>query len=148
MLDAEFGGRGDQRREPERMEERRFPGLAGATENPGEFAGLEERAPEEELDGITEGVVDDMEAMVLARYAAIVHGSPGAPSAEMEAEIKCTGRPLRDLVRYRRCRQGEERTQIQRETIEVKRQKTEEGQRKAFMELARNPKIQEKLRRR
>ncbi len=143
VLDAEFGGRAIS---DANLSEWKNGGFLDWQAQQKIQASLRDlKMGREELDGITEGVVDDMEAMVLARYAAIVHGSPGAPSAEMEAEIKCLSKSLRDLVRYRRCRQGEERTQIQRETLEVKRQKTEEGQRKAFMELARNPKIQEKL---
>ncbi len=103
------------------------------------------KADGEELADVAASVADDLEALVLARYAATVHGATGEISAATESLLKCMSKSLRDLVRYRRCRQGAERTEIQRETLDLKRQKTEEGQRKKFMELARNPKIQEKL---
>ncbi len=110
------------------------------------MAGVEKlRADGKALSEASAEVADDMQAVVLARYANIIHGATGELSKEMEGQLKYLSKSLRDLVRFRRCRQAERRTDIQEETLELKRQKTEEGQRKVFMELVKDPKILAKI---
>lgn len=110
------------------------------------FADMEDlKADGKELAGMTSGVADNMEANLLARYAKVLKRLDGELTEELRADLQCVGKSLRDLVRYRRYEQARERTKIQRETLDLKRQKTDEGQRKKFMELANDPKLQDKL---
>ncbi len=103
------------------------------------------KADGQELAGAGGSVTDDLEAIVMARYATTLYSSNGEMSAEVQARLQSLSKSLRDLVRYRRCQQSRDRTQILRESLEIKRQKTEEGQRKKFLELAKDRKIHERL---
>ena len=105
----------------------------------------ESRAHAKELAEMTDGVANDMEILALARYTITLANPEGEITEEQKATLQTLGQVLRDVVRFRRCEQTCERTQIQRETLELKRQVTEDGQRKKFLELANDPKILEKL---
>jgi len=98
-----------------------------------------------ELCKVKDVVVDEIEAVLLARYAVLLNRTHGAISDELRALLQCMSKSLRDIIRYRRYEQARKRTQIQQETLDLKRQKTDEGQRKKFLELAKDAKIQDKL---
>ncbi len=99
-----------------------------------------------ELADVAASVADDLEALVLARYKATVHGATGEISAAagIAAEVheQIFARPGGVPSLPQRGRSGR-RFSGRRWTW--KRQKTEEGQRKVFLELARDRKIQDKL---
>ena len=99
----------------------------------------------EDLSTMAADLANKIEALLLARYAIILKRTRDEMTDELLAQLQYVGKSLRDFVRYGRYGQARERTQIQRETLDLKRQKTDEGQRKKFLELTKDPKIQDKL---
>lgn len=90
------------------------------------------------------GVAEHIEAVMLARYAATLYGSHDT-AKDPDRTLRRLGRSLREVVRLRRCGQAEERMRIEREWLELARQKTERGQREKFREWIKDPKVREKL---
>ena len=90
------------------------------------FADLDDlNAEGDELAKTTSKVAKNMEAVVLARYATLLHRSRGEIPEQLRATLQCYSKSLRDITRYRRCEQSRERTQIQRESLELKRARAE-----------------------
>lgn len=90
------------------------------------------------------GVAEHMESVMLARYAATLYGSHDT-AQDPGRTLRRLGRSLREVARLRRCGQAEERMQLEREWLELARQKTEKGQREKFREWVKDPKVREKI---
>ena len=78
-----------------------------------------------QLAEMTATVIDDIEAAVLAHYATTLHRSKGEITDQFRAQLQCFSKSLRDIVRYRRCEQARERTQIQRERLQLAQSKSQ-----------------------
>ena len=83
--------------------------------------------------------------MTMARFAATLYRSNGEMSKELRSQLRGLGAALRDVVKLRRSEQAQERMQIEREWLELERRKTDEGQRKKFLEWTKDPRIRQKL---
>ena len=79
------------------------------------------KAEGKELAQLTAGLADDMEAIVLARYATTLRRANGEITEDVRARLQCHSNSLRDVVRFRRCEHSRERVQIRRESLELKR---------------------------
>lgn len=101
-------------------------------------------------------LADPLATVLMAQYTAACYRSNTDEAEEPRARVRRLGKSLRDIVRLRRCelarerardqnQLGRERLALDREWLQLEQQKTDAGQRKKFMELANDPKIQDKL---
>jgi hypothetical protein len=104
------------------------------------------KADGKELAAMSAGELAESTATVtMARFAAALYRSNGGMSEEQRSQLRGLGAALRDVVKLRRSEQAQERMQIEREWLELERRKTDEGQRKKFLEWTKDPKIRQKL---
>lgn len=82
----------------------------------------------EELTQVTAAeLTEPLTAAVIAQYAAAVYRSNADKTEEPMARVRRLGKSLRDLDRLRRREQARERIEIQREWLELERQKCREA---------------------
>lgn len=74
--------------------------------------------------------------VVAARYAAMLQGWNGEITDDMRRRLRGMKGLSREVVRLRHSERELERAKIEREALELKRQKTEEGVKKKFEEWA------------
>ena len=104
------------------------------------------KADGKELAEISAGELAEATATVtMARFAAAIYRSNGGMSEELRNQMRGLGAALRDVVKLRRSEQAQERMEIEREWLELERRKTDEGQRKKFLEWTKDPRIRQKL---
>lgn len=97
-------------------------------------------------------LTEPLATAVVAHYAAALSRSHVDSSDELRRRLRSLSKSLRDVIRLRRCelaRQqtqfGQQRLELESQWLELERQKTDDGQRKKFLELANDAGIHERL---
>lgn len=93
------------------------------------------KANRKELTAASDGsLAECLASVVEARYAAILHGWNGEMTEEMWRKLRGLRWLSQEVVRLRRGDRDLERMKIDRESLELRRQRTEEGMKKKFEE--------------
>ena len=97
-------------------------------------------------------LTEPLATAVVAHYAAALSRSHVDSSEDLRRRLRALSKSLRDVVRLRRCELARQQTQfaqqhleLERQWLELEQQKTDDGQRKKFLELTNDLKIQDKL---
>lgn len=76
-----------------------------------------------EFGTVSDEVVRTIEAATMAHYAAALHRSNSDPAEDPRERLERMRKSLLDVVRWRRCEQAREQIEIQREWLELERQR-------------------------
>lgn len=104
------------------------------------------KANRKELAGAADdSLAECLATVVEARYAAVLHGWDGEMTEEMCRKLRGLRWLSQEVVRLRRGDRDLERMKIERESLELRRQKTEEGMKKKFEEWAEEADFRERM---
>jgi hypothetical protein len=79
-----------------------------------------------EFGTVSSEVVRTLEAAAMAHYAAALHRSNSDPKEDPRTRFERMRKSLLDVVRLRRCEQAREQMEIQREWLELERQRIQQ----------------------